>query len=220
YILRVEDTGVGMSDEFLKHIYDAFSREDKATTSEIQGTGLGMAIVKRLVDYLDGTIDIESAQGRGTSVNVTLHLQLTDEQAGAAKTGEIAVDLAGKKVLLVEDNELNREIATDILTEQGVLIEEAVNGIDAVEHVKQQGADHYDFVLMDIQMPLMDGFEATAQIRKLPGAAKLPIIALSANAFEEDKIKSIEAGMNDHVAKPIVISELMAAIARLVKEEE
>ena len=219
YIIRIEDTGVGMSKEFLDHIYDAFSREDKATTSEIQGTGLGMAIVKRLVDYIDGTINIESELGKGTKVEITLHMLLADTKdvIPVSQPEAIPVNLFGKKVLLVEDNELNREIATEILEEQGLVIEEAVNGIDAVKHIKERGTDYYDFILMDIQMPLMDGFEATKEIRKLPGADSLPIIALSANAFEEDKKKSIEAGMNDHVSKPIVISELINAIARFVK---
>ena len=217
YVLTIEDTGMGMSGEFLEHIFDAFSREDKATTSEIQGTGLGMAIVKRLVDYLDGTIAIRSEQGKGTCVEIAFHWLLTDAAGTAAKAEHTAVDLSGKRVLLVEDNELNREIATEILEEQGLTIETAVNGVDAVSRVRERGADHYDFILMDIQMPLMDGFTATAEIRKLPGTEKLPIIALSANAFEEDRAKSLAAGMNAHVAKPIVIADLIAALAGFVK---
>lgn len=145
-------------------------------------------------------------------------MMLSDARKAVSGPEDFKVDLSGKKVLLVEDNALNREIATDILSEQGLEIEEAVNGIDAVKHVKERGTDYYDFVLMDIQMPLMDGFEATREIRKLPDAENLPIIALSANAFEEDKKKSLEAGMNAHVSKPIVISDLIAALAKFTKQ--
>ena len=215
YILSIKDNGIGMSPEFVGHIFESFAREDNATTSVIQGTGLGMSIVKRLVDYMDGTIDIETKQGVGTTVRVTLHFKLADEQAAlSGANGEDYVDLSGKKVLLVEDNELNREIATDILDEQGLTVETAVNGVEAVKIIKEKGPDYYDFVLMDIQMPIMNGYETTAKIRKMPGALDLPIIALSANAFEEDKMKSLDAGMNDHVSKPIVVSELMAALKR------
>ena len=217
YVFTIEDNGIGMSPEFLKHIYESFAREDKASTSKIQGTGLGMSIVKRLVEYMDGTIDIESEQGKGTKVTVTLQFQLTEADSSREEpASENLIALEGKRALLVEDNDLNREIATDMLNDHGVIVDEAESGPEAIRRVTEHGATYYDFVLMDIQMPMMDGYEATAQIRKLPGADKLPIIALSANAFDEDKRRSIEAGMNDHVSKPIVISKLMATLGKYI----
>lgn len=218
YNLIIEDTGIGMSPEFLKRIFDSFSREGNEITSKVQGTGLGMSIVKRLVDYLDGKIDIESQQGKGTKVTVSLYLKLTDASVPTQKVKEnVEISLTGKKILLTEDNQLNREIALAILEDKGAIVEQAENGMDAVEHIRENGADYYDYVLMDIQMPLMDGFEATKQIRKLEGTQNLPIIALSANAFEEDRKRAMDAGMNEHVAKPIDLDQLMKALAKFSK---
>lgn len=215
YVFTVEDTGVGMSPEFLSHIFDSFSREGSASTSRVQGAGLGMSIVKRLVDFLGGTIDIASEPGKGTSVAIALPLKFADPAPSPEETRKISpVSLNGMTALLVEDNELNREIASDILSEQGVTVEEAADGIDAVEHVRNRGAAYYDFILMDLQMPNMDGFEAARRIRAIPGTAALPIIALSANALEEDRRKALEAGMNDHVAKPFNVQELLATLSK------
>lgn len=173
-----------------------------------------MAIVKRLVDFMDGTIDITSAQGRGTTVTIKLHLKLADEEE---ITGEQKIvhnmDLGGKRCLLVEDNELNREIATEMLSDIGITVEEAINGLEAVDRVRTKGTDYYDFTLMDIQMPFMNGYDATKEIRKLPGVDKLVIIALSANAFKEDRQKSLSAGMNNHIAKPIQMNQLIATLS-------
>ena len=218
YYFVVEDNGIGMSEEFLEHVYDSFSREETMTVNRIEGTGLGMSIVKRLVDYLDGTIDIKSVQGSGTTVTVGMYLKLTN-QVEAVKTEEQPgeVDLTGRRVLLAEDNELNREIATDMLTESGLSVDCATNGLEALNLVIYHGVDYYDFILMDIQMPFMNGYEATDRIRALKGADKLVIIALSANAFDEDRKKSMEAGMNDHVAKPIKFNILKQTLAKYLK---
>lgn len=225
--ITVRDNGIGMDANFVSHIFEAFEREQNTTQSGIQGTGLGMSIVKRLTDLLGGTIDIDTAPGKGTTVTVSFrHKIATAEQIEEYKAAlkqkeeaEMKIDeekLIGKKLLLVEDNELNREISEQILQERGLVIETAVDGLDAVNRIKEKGVDYYDFILMDIQMPVMDGYEATSEIRKLPGAEKLPIAAFSANAFEEDKKRSLEAGMNIHVAKPINIKELTRSLASLL----
>ena len=225
--ITVRDNGIGMDQKFVSHIYEAFEREQNTTQSGIQGTGLGMSIVKRLTDLLGGTIDIDTAPGKGTTVSLAFrHKVATPEQIEEYKAtlkqkeeAEMNIDeqkLVGKRLLLVEDNELNREISEQILQERGLVIETAVDGADALALVKEKGVSYYDFILMDIQMPVMDGYEATREIRKLPGAEKLPIAAFSANAFEEDKKRSVEAGMNIHVAKPINIKELTRSLASLL----
>lgn len=211
----IEDNGIGMSQEFLGKIYDSFSREDTAVVSSIQGTGLGMSIVKKLVDYLDGTIKVESTLNKGTKVSVSLPFKLASPVNEIEKSSSISgAELSGKRILLVEDNDLNREIANVILSEKGIVVDEATNGHEAVECIRNKGVDYYDFVLMDIQMPFMNGYEATAEIRKLPQAGKLVIIALSANAFEEDKKASIAAGMNDHLAKPIDFQDMIDTLSK------
>ena len=188
--------------------------------SGVQGTGLGLSLAKRLVEMMGGRITCESKRGVGSTFFVTVSLRLQTEADIAKESIQeqhaLEVDFGGKKVLLVEDNELNREIATDILEDEGMLVETAVNGEEAVRAVAEKGQDYYDFVLMDIQMPVMNGYEATTEIRKLYPDGRLPIIALSANAFEEDRQKSIAAGMNDHVAKPINVAELRAVMARFL----
>lgn len=225
--ITIKDNGIGMDQKFVSHIFEAFERAKNTTQSGIQGTGLGMSIVKRLTDLLGGTIDIETAPGKGTTVSVSFtHKIATAEQIEEYKAqlkqkeeAELKIDeekLVGKRLLLVEDNELNREISEQILQERGLIIETAVDGKDALDQVKEKGANYYDFILMDIQMPVMDGYESTREIRKLPDAEKLPIAAFSANAFEEDRKRSIEAGMNIHVAKPINIKELTRSLASLL----
>ncbi|HJJ28755.1 MAG TPA: response regulator, partial [Methanocorpusculum sp.] len=234
YKMQVEDTGIGMTQEFVDHIFEEFSREKNTTVSGIQGTGLGMSIVRRLVDLMEGSIDIQSQVGVGTKVTVILDFrtvasarekQLPAEadaaaEAAAAPKPAPVFSLEGKRVLVVEDRDLNREIARDMLEECKIIVDEVEDGSFAVEKLKSMGPLAYDCVLMDIQMPYMDGYKATQIIRKMPGFEKLPIIALSANAFEEDKHKSLEAGMNAHLSKPINADELVKVLIQVMKGEE
>lgn len=210
-VFTVRDTGIGMSEEFLSRIFDEFERENNTTMSTIQGTGLGMSIVKRLVDMMGGTIEIESAQGLGTTVVVAITFNIAqpceedeDDSDSICKLPE------GCRVLLVDDNELNREIAVDMLKDLGVAYEEARDGIEAVETVQKYEPGYFDLILMDVQMPKMNGYEATKAIRNLnnPDIANIPIIAITANVFDEDKRDALDAGMNAHLSKPINISDL------------
>ncbi len=225
YRATVKDNGIGMSEEFQKHLFESFSREQSATVSKQEGAGLGLAIVKKIVDMMGGTIAVQSRLGEGSTFVVELPLKVMDEKAieefeasrkkDSAVIGEISFD--GQKVLLVEDNEMNREIAAEILEEVGLVIEPAEDGAIAVRKVMEKGISYYDFILMDIQMPVMDGYEATARIRELPGGSEVPIIALSANAFKEDMDRSLAAGMNAHVAKPIDVKALFDTMQGLAK---
>ena len=222
YSFRVADTGIGMSEEFQKHIYEEFTRESTSTVSHIQGTGLGMPIVKKLVDLMHGTIELSSAPGAGTTVTVTVPMKwdLNAEKRAEKPEEHRETDFKGKRLLLAEDNEMNREIAGDILEEAGFTIDMAEDGDIAVKKVRAaaQAGDprRYDAILMDIQMPRMNGYEAARAIRALPGleGCRLPIVALSANAFEEDRQKSLAAGMDDHVSKPIDILQLKETLAK------
>ena len=217
YRFTVTDSGIGMSEEFQKHMFEDFAREENSTTSGIQGTGLGLSLAKKLVDMMGGTISCVSSQGVGTTFRIVLPFRLRGEETAEEPVGQensADIDLNGKKALLVEDNELNREIAQEILCDEGITVETAENGQKAVNMVRERGEAYYDFILMDIQMPVMDGYEATRTIRRLMPELKTPIIALSANAFAEDKRKSLEAGMDDHVAKPINVKALVSALAR------
>ena len=216
----MKDNGFGMSEAYQKVAFDMFSREESSTTSGIQGTGLGLPLCKRITEMMGGTIALESEQGLGTTFTVELPLKLTEpEEAEEAPALEKApeVSLKGKKILLVEDNEMNREIATDILEDQEIIVESSEDGRVAVETMKQKGPDYFDCILMDIQMPYMNGYEATKAIRAMYPDAKLPIVALSANAFEEDRRKSLDAGMNGHIAKPIDVAELLRVLSELIK---
>ncbi len=219
----VSDTGIGMSPEFIEHIFEQFAREQTSTINKIQGTGLGLAIAKRITDALSGTIEVESEVGKGSKFTLTVpFIRLTEaeiaenfqtEEELAVKETENAVAFEGKCVLLVEDNELNREIAVEILEDEGFKVESAEDGEIAVQKVGNNEKGYYDFILMDIQMPVMDGYEATKNIRAMNGKGEdIPIIALSANAFDSDKEKSVKAGMNAHIAKPINIKELFETI--------
>ena len=220
YKFIIRDTGIGMSAEFQKHIFESFARAETATVSGIQGTGLGMAITKKIVDMMNGKIAVKSKVGVGTEFDVCLAFRIAGEKKAAkpqpAQTkAEIEAALQGKHILLVEDNKLNQEIAQTILTEAGFVIDTADDGTVAVEKLRQAAAGRYDLVLMDIQMPLMDGYEATRRIRALNTEnASIPIIAMTANAFDEDKEKALAAGMNGHLAKPINICLLKKAIAK------
>ena len=220
YRFEVEDNGIGMSEEFQKHMWEEFAREETSTVSGIQGTGLGLSLALKLTVLMGGEISCHSKQGEGSTFIVTVPLRLCDQQE--MKTVKIQesvqeLDLSGKKALLVEDNELNREIAVALLETYGMEIESAENGREALVSVMGHGPLYYDFIFMDIQMPIMDGYEATREIRKHVPGLKAPIIAISANAFEEDKKKSRDAGMDDHVAKPIDIDALKQVISRFLK---
>ena len=225
YRFEISDNGIGMSEEFQTHLFEAFSREESSSVSKIEGAGLGLSIVKRIVDMAGGTIKVSSKSGEGSVFTVELPLKvMTDAEIAAFKeTGkEGKTDIPaedkfrGKRVLLVEDNEMNREIASEILTEAGLTIEEAEDGEIAVKLVAEKGIEYYDFILMDIQMPVMNGYEATRAIRALQDGGRIPIIALSANAFAEDREASLAAGMNDHVAKPIDVKTLFNVLSEFI----
>ena len=212
YEFLVKDNGIGMSKEFVGHIFDTFSREYSATVSGIQGTGLGMAITKNIVDMMGGNIQVESEEGKGSLFTVTLNLGFANESVKAEekKKEKNGYNYSGKRALLVEDNELNREIATTILEETGMLVDSVEDGDIAVATINKEPADKYDLILMDIQMPRMDGYTATREIRTLADnkKANIPIVAVTANVFEEDRKKIIESGMNGHIIKPISIEEI------------
>lgn len=228
YKLSVIDDGMGMSEDFVKKIFSPFERANSTTVSKIQGTGLGMSITKSIVDLANGTIDVKSKLGEGTEIIVAITLCLcTDAEAATqnAKQRDMQQaqaeqpDFKGKRLLVVEDNKLNREITVTILEQTGIITEQAEDGSVAVKMVKEAAPGYYDLILMDIQMPIMDGYEATKQIRALPDKrlAQLPIIAVSANAFEEDKKASLAAGMDGHIAKPINVPDLFALMQKLIK---
>lgn len=221
----VEDDGIGMSEEFQKHMFEAFSRERTSTVSKQQGTGLGLSITKRIVDIAGGTIKVNSKPNEGSTFIVEVPLRIMDEEAikkyeddnKPKNINEKDFSLENKKVLMVEDNEMNREIATEILEDAGLIVDTAEDGAFALKAVEEKGIDFYDFILMDIQMPVMDGYQATKAIRALPDGDKVTIISLSANAFEEDVKKSLEVGMNAHVAKPIDVKILLKTMKELAK---
>ena len=220
YRYTISDTGIGMSEEFLAHVFEPFSRAESATKSGVIGTGLGMAITKSLTELMGGTIAIESTLGVGTTVRLEFENRIAEEVSPVEEVPkEISFALEGKKILLVEDNELNREIATEILEEEGIIIDTAEDGDIAVEKMHHAAEGQYDLILMDIQMPRMNGYEATQAIRKLsnPYAAEIPIIAMTANAFDEDKQNAFAAGMNGHIAKPIDVAKLLNTLSEILK---
>ena len=226
YQTVIEDTGIGMSEEFLPHLFEEFTRERSSTETRLNGTGLGMPIVKRLVDLMEGTIEVESKVGRGTKITVTLPHRIAldgNDQMLVDKAHEFHTEsFQGKRILLAEDNELNAEIAITILEEAGFIVEHAEDGIICVDMMEKAEAGYYDLILMDIQMPNMDGYKATQTIRKLsdPQKAGITIVAMTANAFDEDKKNAYRAGMNWHIAKPIKINELMSALTEILKEQK
>lgn len=218
YKFVVEDNGIGMSEEYLKSIFIPFSREKNTTVSGIQGTGLGMTITKNLVDMMGGTIKVESKLGKGTTTTVIIDFKVDEStDSDAPAEDKTTYNLAGRKVLLVEDNELNREIATMILEESGMEVFTANDGTVAVEMMKKASPGDYDLVLMDIQMPQMNGYEATRQIRALKTKiSTIPIIAMTANAFEEDRREAIASGMNEHISKPIDVDLMRKTISEVL----
>ena len=223
---RVSDTGIGMSQEYLTKIFDAFTREQNTTKSKIAGSGLGMSIVKKYVDLLGGTIDVESELGKGSTFTVTLKHRIADESYYVNKhieePGTGSEILEGRNILLAEDNDLNAEIAEAILERAGLKIERVENGIQCVDRIMEMPAGTYDMILMDIQMPKMNGYKATQTIRHLPDKDKacIPIIAMTANAFEEDKREAIAAGMNAHIAKPIQVDNMLSILSEIIRQQE
>lgn len=223
YVFRIKDNGIGMSEEFRTTIFDAFTRERTTTVSGIQGTGLGMAITKSIIDKMSGSITVHSEEGKGSELIVCVPFKvISDPESKASKTdakeGEQRYDFTGNRMLLVEDNEMNQMIATAILEKTGVTIDIAENGQMAVDKVKAAAAGYYDIILMDIQMPVMDGYEATRRIRALddPGKAKTPIVVVTANAFEEDRKITMEAGMDGHLSKPYEVPAIMKTMSDLI----
>ena len=223
---RVSDTGIGMSQDYLTKIFEPFTREQNTTKSKITGTGLGMSIVKKNVALLGGTINVESELGKGSVFIVTLKHKIADKSYYAKKYVENQETgsgiLKGRNVLLAEDNDLNAEIAEIILERAGLKTERVENGIQCINRIMEMPVGTYDMVLMDIQMPKMDGYKATQEIRHLPDKAKtcIPIIAMTANAFEEDKKAALAAGMNGHIAKPIQVDKLLSTLSEIIRQQE
>ena len=221
YRFIVRDTGIGIKEDYMPHIFESFTREERTTVNRIQGTGLGLAITAKIVEMMGGTISVKSKLGEGSEFTVELELEPleTDSQANADNSENI--DLAGHRILLVEDNAINAEIARMILEQYGAEVQQAENGKIGLEALQEKGPGYYDAVLMDIQMPVMNGFEATKAIRALGGAyaTALPIIAMSANAYDEDVRDCLAAGMNGHIAKPFNPDELMRILRRYISAD-
>lgn len=219
--ITVSDTGIGMSEEYQKHIFEPFSREHNSTISRVEGSGLGMGIVKKLVDLMGGTVSVSSSLGKGSCFTVTIPCRVASLEEARPKSTDAAMEeqkkkLKGKRILLAEDNNLNAEIATELLKDEGFVVERANDGVVCVEMLEKAPEHYYDLVLMDIQMPVMDGYDATVRIRRMqsPAKARVPIIAMTANAFSEDKNRALAVGMNDHVAKPIDMNVLLPVMIR------
>ena len=221
YRFIIRDTGIGIKEDYMPHIFESFTREERTTVNRIQGTGLGLAITAKIVEMMGGTISVKSKLGEGSEFTVELELEPleTDSQANADNSENI--DLAGHRILLVEDNAINAEIARMILEQYGAEVQQAENGKIGLEALQEKGPGYYDAVLMDIQMPVMNGFEATKAIRALGGAyaTALPIIAMSANAYDEDVRDCLAAGMNGHIAKPFNPDELLRILRRYISAD-
>lgn len=224
YKVVVEDNGIGMSQDYLPHIFEEFSREHTSTETRVAGTGLGLPIVKSLVDRMGGTIEVESEEGKGTrfimkfSFPVSLENQVREKEK--QNIPDITEKLEGKRILLAEDNELNAEIAETVLEETGIKVKHVEDGIQCIEELKKMPEKYYDVILMDVQMPNMDGYTATEKIRHLDDSrAEIPIIAMTANAYDEDRRKAQEAGMDGFLAKPLDVDEMMRLLAQIIKTE-
>ena len=224
YKVVVEDNGIGMSQDYLPHIFEEFSREHTSTETRVAGTGLGLPIVKSLVDRMGGTIEVESEEGKGTrfimkfSFPVSLENQVREKEK--QNIPDITEKLEGKRILLAEDNELNAEIAETVLEETGIKVKHVEDGIQCIEELKKMPEKYYDVILMDVQMPNKDGYTATQRIRDLDDSrAEIPIIAMTANAYDEDRRKAQEAGMDGFLAKPLDVDEMMRLLAQIIKTE-
>jgi len=225
-VVTVADNGIGMSQEFQKHIFEPFERERTSTVSKVEGSGIGMGIVKKLVGLMSGTVEVESRIGVGSTFTVTIPCRIASEDETQAKRETNPSDqkcLCGTRILLTEDNDLNAEIAVELLQEEGCTVDRAKDGVECVDMLEKAANGTYQLILMDIQMPVMNGLEATAAIRKLDSetAKNIPIIALIANAYHEDIQKCLAAGMNAHLSKPINIDRAVRTIiecARTAKE--
>lgn len=217
------DTGIGMSKDFLPHLFDNFARERTSTESHIEGTGLGMGIVKQYLDMMGGTIDVDSTLGKGTVISIHIPVRLAHQSLDSTQNSsyDAEVDFSALNILLAEDNDINAEIAMEILKDKGATVERAEDGVICIDMLRKHEAGYYDVILMDVQMPNMDGLKATSEIRKLDNKelADIPIIAMTANAFDEDRQKAIETGMDDFVPKPIEIPKLMAALSKTIKSK-
>lgn len=224
YKVVVEDNGIGMSQDYLPHIFEEFSREHTSTETRVAGTGLGLPIVKSLVDRMGGTIEVESEEGKGTrfimkfSFPVSLENQVREKEK--QNIPDITEKLEGKRILLAEDNELNAEIAETVLVEAGIEVKRVEDGLQCIEELKKMPENYYDVILMDVQMPNMDGYTATQRIRDLDDSrAEIPIIAMTANAYDEDRRKAQEAGMDGFLAKPLDVDEMMRLLGKITKTE-
>lgn len=219
----VKDTGIGMSEEFQKHVFELFEREQDSTNSGVEGCGIGLTIIQKLTKLMGGTITAHSVLGQGTEFVIDLKLEVVSEESEKYFTeneNSITTDyFRGKRVLIVEDNELNREITSELLKDEGFLIEEATNGVEAIDKVIHSKSGYFDLILMDVQMPVMDGYKATREIRRMKESALagIPIVALTANTFEEDKKKCFAAGMNGHIEKPINRQIIRSTLANVLK---
>ena len=224
YKVVVEDNGIGMSQDYLPHIFEEFSREHTSTETRVAGTGLGLPIVKSLVDRMGGTIEVESEEGKGTrfimkfSFPVSLENQVREKEK--QNIPDITEKLEGKRILLAEDNDLNAEIAETVLVEAGIEVKRVEDGLQCIEELKKMPEKYYDVILMDVQMPNMDGYTATEKIRHLDDSrAEIPIIAMTANAYDEDRRKAQEAGMDGFLAKPLDVDEMMRLLGKITKKE-
>ena len=215
-----------MSEEYLPHIFEEFSREHTTTENKVAGTGLGLPIVKSMIELMGGSIQVESTQGVGTKFTVDISFDMASEadvySDQISEQPDVLEKLEGKRILLAEDNDLNAEIAEAILERAGLKTERVEDGIQCVNMIEKMPAGTYDMILMDIQMPKMNGYKATQAIRRLPDKDKacIPIIAMTANAFEEDKRDALAVGMNGHIAKPIELDKLLSMLAEVIRQQE
>ena len=220
-IISITDNGIGMSEEFQKRVFETFERERNTTSSHIEGSGIGMGITKKLVELMDGTIEVKSKQGKGSTFTVTMPCRKASEDDSLVKKNSNLSNkncLNGVRILLVEDNEINTEIATELLKEEGCIVETANDGVACIDMIEKADADYYKMILMDIQMPVMNGYDATLAIRKMKDTkkARIPIIAMTANAFAEDAQKGLSVGMNAHVAKPVDMNILVPTMLKFL----
>lgn len=219
FTLTCADTGIGMSEDFQKRAFEPFTQESNTARTRYMGTGLGLSIVKEFVSKMGGTISLESQEGVGSRFSLTVPFTIDHASQEAETASQSPVSLAGLHVLLAEDNELNREIAVFLLEKEGMEITSCENGAEAVKAFRESPLGYYDLILMDIMMPVMDGYEASRQIRSLPrrDAAVIPIFAMTANAFQDDIEKSHKSGMNEHLTKPLHTQVMLDTIRKYVR---